>query len=102
MSGVVFGRGDPNGPDRAQRQLAREIISAAVFRADDMDGYSPSRALDEAVHLTSKPKELISFLSELWVWSQVAIQMAADAQDVSVEVVVAQITGALDGPGSRA
>jgi hypothetical protein len=94
--------GDPHDPQwRRGRELAREVVNASLFRVDAAG--PPERfkaALTEAMteglvgeHWTV----LISLVSELRLWAEVATRDAAECHGASIEDVVAAIQKGIDG-----
>jgi hypothetical protein len=87
---------DRSIPDQVRgRELAREAITAAVFRAPHAPDIGVAAVADEALQPTllssSDHNVLVGFLLEMRSWAEIAIQLAASGHCVSVEGIVETI-----------
>jgi hypothetical protein len=85
---------DEQSPTWARgRKLARETITAALYDVPDVQGSGLAPATLEAL---GDSELLVAFLVELRVWAELATQIAAEMQGITVEDQVARIVEALE------
>jgi hypothetical protein len=91
---------DRSIPDQVRgRELARDAITAAVFRAPQAPNIGLATAAGEpllpSLISSSDNNVLVGFLIEMRSWAEIAIQLAASGHCVSVEGIVETIRNAI-------